>query len=440
MQRWHAEYAWLGHLARDVMIETEDERIASVQEGAPVTWTATRLPGLTIPGLANAHSHAFHRALRGHGAAAGDFWTWRDEMYRVAARLDPDTYYWLARAVYGEMALAGVTAVGEFHYVHHDRGGRPYADPNEMGRSLIRAAGEAGIRITLLDTCYLRGDFDQPVEGVQERFSDGSADAWGERLDRLTPSETVRIGAAAHSVRALEEASIATVTSWARARAAPLHVHVSEQPAENERCLASTGLTPTGLLDRAGVWEAKATAVHATHLTDLDIDLLGESPTRVCLCPTTERDLGDGIGPAGRLAAAGAELCVGSDSHAVVDLFEEARLVELHERLATGRRGLFAADSLLALATAQGMGSLDWDAGRLEAGALADFVTVRLDGVRLAGTAVDDLLPSVVFAATAADVRTVVVGGRIVVDDGRHLVLGDIGRQLAAALALLRGD
>ena len=299
-------------------------------------------------------------------------------MYEVAARLDPESYHRLARATFAEMALAGVTAVGEFHYLHHGPGGEPYADPNEVGRALIAAAGEAGIRITLLDACYLHGGIGEPLSPVQERFSDGSAEAWGERVEGLADEPGARIGAAIHSVRAVDPDACATVAAWAGERDCPLHAHVSEQPAENEACLAAHGLTPTGVLDQAGALGPRFTAVHATHLTDADTAALGAGRCTCCLCPTTERDLADGVGPARALADAGAELALGTDSHAAIDMLEEARAVELDERLATGERGRHDAASLLRAATAAGHASIGWpEAGRLEPGAIADLVTVE---------------------------------------------------------------
>jgi formiminoglutamate deiminase len=434
---YHAELAWLGQVGERVLIEVEGDRIARVTAGAEPPPEAVPLAGLTIPGLANSHSHAFQRALRGRTQAGpGDFWAWRERMYEVAGRLDPDSYFELARAVYAEMALAGVTAVGEFHYLHHDPQGRPYADPNAMGRALVAAAGEAGLRITLLDCCSLAGGLEgEALEGVQRRYGDGDASRWAQRVSRLADGEGVRVGAAIHSVRAVPPEAMEAVAGWARAREAPLHFHLSEQRRENEACLRATGLTPAALLQRRGVLGPDATAVHATHLTAADVALLGGSGTAVCLCPTTERDLADGVGPAASLAGAGSRLCLGSDSHAVIDLFEEARAVELDQRLVTGRRGLHRAEDLLQAATGCGMASLGWDSGRLGPGALADFVTVSLHSVRTAGSRPRDAAAQVVFAATAADVTDVVVGGRQVVAGGRHLALGDVGGLLADALA-----
>jgi formiminoglutamate deiminase len=442
---WHAELAWLGAergVAERVLVEVEGDRIAAVTEAVDPPAAATRLAGVTIPGLANGHSHAFHRALRGRThRAGGDFWSWRELMYQVAAALDPDRYLALAAATYAEMALAGITAVGEFHYLHHDPAGRPYADPNRMGEALVEAAGRAGIRITLIDTCYLRAGLDgRPLAGAQVRFGDGDADAWAERAGALRERPGVRVAAGIHSVRAVAPAAMATVAAWAADRRSPLHLHLSEQRAENEACLAATGRTPAALAEAAGVLGPRTTAVHATHLTGEDITRLGATGTTACLCPTTERDLADGVGPARALADAGSPLCLGSDSHAMIDLFEEARAVELDERLATERRGHHQPAALLTAATAAGMDALGWTAGRLAPGHLADLVTVGLDSPRLAGTRPADAVDHLVFAATAADVTSVVVGGRQVVRDGHHLWVDDVGAALAHALEALGPD
>jgi formiminoglutamate deiminase len=439
---WHAELAWLGPgrgVAERVLIEIQGERIAAVTEGVDPPPGAGRLDGVTIPGLANGHSHAFHRALRGRThRQGGDFWSWRELMYQVAGVLDPDRYLELATAVYAEMALAGICAVGEFHYLHHDPAGRPYADPNAMGEALAEAAGRAGVRLTLIDTCYLRAGLDgRPLAGAQVRFGDRDADAWAERAGAFRERPGVRVAAGIHSVRAVDEAAMATVAAWAAGRDAPLHLHLSEQPAENQACLAATGRTPAVLAEGAGVLGPRTTAVHATHLTDADVARLGATQTAVCLCPTTERDLADGVGPARALAAAGSPLCLGTDSNAVVDLFEEARAVELDERLVTGRRGHHDPAALLAAATGAGMDALGWDAGRLAPGRLADLVTVGLGSVRLAGTRPAEAADQLVFAATAADVTSVVVSGRQVVRDGRHLLVGDVPGALARAVAAL---
>lgn len=448
-----AQHAWIGgqRAADRVLIECDGERITRVQAGAQPPDRAVRLCGLALPGMANAHSHAFHRALRSRThRGGGSFWTWREDMYALAAKLTPDSYQALARATYAEMALAGITCVGEFHYLHHDAGGVRYASRNAFGEALIDAAREAGIRITLLDSCYLAGGIEadgtvKPLDGVQLRFRDGDAQRWGERvsdlqarLDAGDPDTRAhaRIGAAIHSVRAVPADQLATVARWAVEREVPLHFHVSEQRAENAACVAAHGLTPTALLDRAGALGARACAVHATHLSDTDIAALGASHTTVCMCPTTERDLADGIGPARALASAGAPLALGSDSHAVIDLLEETRALELDERLVSERRGHWPAPELLRAASTAGHAALGWpDAGRIEPGALADFFTLALDSVRTAGAQGETLLESAVFAAGAADVRDVVVGGRQIVRGGRHLLVGDVAGALDASIA-----
>ncbi|WP_433375417.1 formimidoylglutamate deiminase [Actinoplanes sp. CA-142083] len=426
MTAYQAEYAWVGGaVARDVRIEVERGIFTAVSRGE--SEADIRLPGLVLPGMANAHSHAFHRALRGrtHGER-GTFWTWRNQMYAAAERLDPDSYRDLARAVFAEMAMAGYTAVGEFHYLHHGPDGRPYADPNAMGHALIEAAAEAGIRITLLDTLYLQSSVDgKPLEGVQRRFGDGDLDRYSERVALLRPQRHARIGAALHSVRAVPAESMA---AFAERHGEIAHVHLSEQRAENEQCRAVHGRTPAELLDDSGFWHGGSTAVHATHLSEQDIRILGGKSSSVCFCPTTERDLADGIGPARRLADAGARLCLGSDSHAVIDPFEEARGLEMNERLATEQRGHFSPAELVAASA--GHASIGWDdAGEIAVGKRADLVCVRLDSVRTAGSDPE----GAILAATAADVSDVIVDGRHIVADGRHTTI-DVRRALAEAI------
>jgi formiminoglutamate deiminase len=438
---YHCALAWLAgdRPTADVLVEVTGDRITAVTPGVPTPPEAVRFDGLTLPGFANAHSHAFHRALRGRThAERGSFWTWRELMYSVAGRLDPDTYHALARAVYAEMALAGITCVGEFHYVHHRPDGGRYADPNAMGEALCAAAADAGVRLTLIDACYLHGAIGgAQLAGAQHRFTDGSADEWVSRAARRDhlASPIVRLGAAIHSVRAVDPASIRVVAEHARLAGLPLHAHVSEQPAENAACVEYYGRTPTELLAELGALGPAFTAVHATHLTEADIALLGGHACTACLCPTTERDLADGIGPAAELATGGAAFALGSDSHAVIDMFEETRAVELNERLRTHMRGHFGAGQLLDAATAAGHGALGWpDAGRIEVGALADLVAVDLGSVRTAGS--DPA--AIVFAATAADVREVVCSGRHIVRADTHCTV-DVGNELRSAIEAVTG-
>ena len=434
MTSYLLEQAWLpsmsgGVFRDDVLVDVEDGRFIAVTPDAdPPRVIPVR--GLVVPGLANTHSHAFHRALRGRTQRErGTFWTWRDQMYAVAARLDPDTYLALARATYREMAAAGITCVGEFHYLHHQPDGSPYPDPHEMGQALVEAARQAGVRITLLDTLYLSAGFGAAPEGAQVRYCDGSVAAWAERVDGLSVGPHARVGLAVHSVRAVPAAELAAVAALVGDR--PFHVHLSEQVAENDACVAAYGVTPARLLADHGLLRPTTTLVHATHLTDDDIDLIGRAGATVSFCPTTERDLGDGIGSSRRLHDAGARLTLGSDSHAVIDLFEEMRAVELDERLATRQRGHWTASELLTAATTTGHASLGWDdAGEIAVGQRADLVVLDPTSVRTAGTGCDE--NTVVFAAAAEDVRRVMADGRWIVEDGDRAA---IGRELDESIA-----
>jgi formiminoglutamate deiminase len=428
------ERAWVdGAVRDDVLVEIGDGRFTRVDRSLPARPPGVPLlAGLTLPGLANCHSHAFHRALRGRTHRdGGTFWTWREQMYDVAERLDPDSCFALARATYREMAAAGITAVGEFHYLHHQPGGTAYDDPNAMGLALVEAAREAGIRIALLDTCYVSSGFGAPVGDAQLRFSDGDAEQWAVRTAQLRGNDSTVIGAAIHSVRAVPAEQLATVTAAAGGR--PLHVHVSEQIEENDDCVAAYGATPTQLLGDHGVLGPTTTAVHATHLTSDDVAHLGLTDTRACFCPTTERDLGDGIGPSRALHDEGSPLTLGSDSHAVIDLFEEMRAVEMDERLATHQRGHWSATELLRAATTTGHASLGFpDAGEIRVGRRADLVTLDTASPRTAGTGADE--GTAVFAATAADVTQVMVDGRVVFHQGDR---EQIGHQLADVIGKL---
>ncbi len=440
LTRYHCDFAYVGGdvAVGDVAVAVDGGTVVAVERGTGRRPSDVRLAGLTLPGFANAHSHAFHRVLRGRTEGRGTFWSWRDEMYAVADVLDPDLYRRLARAVFAEMVLAGYSAVAEFHYLHHARGGRRYADPNEMGHALADAARDAGIRLTIFDACYLERAPGAPAQGVQERFSDGDVASWVARVEALAPAlqgDAARLGAAAHSLRALPPAAAGEVAAWAVSRGAPFHVHVSEQPAENEVVAAAYGASPVALLAEAGALGTSTTAVHATHVDATGVASLGAAGATVCMCPTTERVLADGIGPAAALAGQGCPIALGTDSNALVDPFEEARALELDERLSSGRRGAFSAAALLDAAAAAGHASIGWpEAGRLEPGAPADLVTLSLSSVRLAGATPGTLLEHVVFAAGAADVTDVVVSGRRVVADGRHLLVGDVAAELASAI------
>ncbi|MDO5502531.1 MAG: formimidoylglutamate deiminase [Actinomycetia bacterium] len=439
---WCPRAALPDGLRKRVRLRVEDGRITEIATGVDIEDEDIVLEGLVRPGFANAHSHAFHRALRGRTHAdGGTFWSWREQMYAITAALDPTSYQALARAVFAEMVLAGYTAVGEFHYLHHAPGGLAYADPNAMSHALVSAARDAGIRLTLLDTVYLSGGLfatgHEPLDQTQQRFSDGSVEAWQQRVSVLQDSRTVKHGAAIHSVRAVPREHLAAVARAAREGlgqpergSVPLHVHLSEQPGENIACEQFYGMTPAALLDAEGVVGDSLTAVHATHLTHDDIDLLGRHEASICFCPTTERDLADGIGPARGLADAGARLCIGSDQQAVVDPFEEVRALEMHERLQSLERGRFSLAELDEVGTESGYHAIGWpEGGVLREGALADFIAVRLDGPHAAGADPAQIM----FVAGNQDISDVVIDGERVVANGEHR-LGAVGPLLATAI------
>ncbi|WP_241974785.1 formimidoylglutamate deiminase [Cryobacterium mannosilyticum] len=410
-----------GESTAGVRVEVgEDGRIADLTPGCAPRPRDVRL-GTVLPGMANAHSHAFHRALRGrtHGAG-GDFWQWREAMYLAAGRLNPDRYYALARAVFAEMLVSGWTAVGEFHYVHHRPDGSRYPREHAMELALAAAARDVGIRLVLLDTLYLAGGIGRPLAPEQRAFDDGSAAGWLERWRSLQdalgtdPGCRVSLGAAIHSVRAVPTAAMREVLAGLPSTA-PLHIHLSEQPQENADCLAEYGLTPTGVLADLGALSTRLSVVHATHLTNADIALIGSAGATVVMCPTTEADLGDGIGPARRLADAGASIALGSDQNAVVDPLLEMRGLEAGERLASGERGRFDPSALLRAASANGYASLGLGDNGLRPGALCDLVEVSMDSVRTVGS----VPAQVPLTATASDVLRVIVHGVIVADSGR---------------------
>ena len=442
-QSFHTQWAWRGgeEAVANVRITVSNGVIASVEDGVGAQASDVRISGVVMPGFVNAHSHAFHRALRGrtHGGA-GDFWSWRTPMYEIANRLTPETYGELAAMTFAEMALSGITGVGEFHYIHHQQDGTRYANPNEMGLAMVAASQRAGIRMALLDVAYLHAALDKPEPLTeQKRFSDGTIDNWLDRVDALGEGgEGWTVGMAPHSVRAVHPNELEEVVANRHGKV--VHVHVSEQPAENAACIAATGKTPTQVLSDAGMLGRHFTAVHATHLTATDISLLCSSHSGVCMCPTTERDLADGVGPASSLSAGGAVLSLGTDSNAFIDMFEEARAVETDERLVTGKRGVHAPASLLIAATSGGATALGWGQHGIQAGAPADFIALSLDSVRLASFDAAHAAAHIVHSASPADVRDVWVAGRQIVQDHQHLnvsdLVGGLGRAIAAVVTL----
>ncbi|MGH4026862.1 MAG: formimidoylglutamate deiminase [Pseudonocardiaceae bacterium] len=437
MSTYWCEQAWLPDgVAGGVRVSVgPNGRIVTVDPGAQATPDAYRLSGLVLPGAANAHSHAFHRALRGRTRNSATFWSWRTVMYELAGRLDPDSYLALATAVYAEMVLAGWTCVGEFHYLHHAPGGQRYSRPTMMADALRIAAARAGIRFTLLDTCYLTGDIGLGLSAEQARFGDVTVAEWADRLDAHPPDTAVsRTGAAIHSVRAVPRDVLPEVVAAAGDR--PLHVHLAEQTREVVRCRLVYGVSPAQLLYDTGALSSRTTAVHAIHVDDADIRLLGTVGVSVAACPGTEADLGDGIGPFATLAGAGCPLVLGSDQHVVVDPFAEARALDHGQRLRSGCRDRFTAGALVSALTAAGHAALGWPGdGVIAPGAACDLVALRTESPRTAGC-LPEQLP---LAATAADVDTVVVGGKVIVEGGCHLGLGDIGAALRSAIGRVWG-
>ncbi|WP_062312365.1 formimidoylglutamate deiminase [Demequina rhizosphaerae] len=417
----------------DVLVELDDAGVVTAVETAGPGAAADLSVALAAPAFANTHSHAFHRLLRGRtNGGGGDFWRWRDVMYGIAGTLDPDGLRAAATAVYAEMVAAGYSAVGEFHYLHHRPDGTPYPG-HDMELALADAAADAGIRLTLLDTVYLRGGFDRPLEGAQRRFSDGSLERWHERWHALDDAlraahPDVTLGAAIHSVRAVVPDHLAYMVAGLP-HEIPLHLHLSEQTRENEECLAETGLTPTGLLDRAGVLDARTTVVHATHLTDGDVATLGAARVSVSMCPTTEADLGDGLGHGEALRDAGARLTVGSDQNVVIDPFDELRRLEGGARLASHRRGVLSPADLWRAGTADGHTSVsltDAPAQALAPGHPLDLVVLDPRSPRTVGSDPHEL----VLSASSADVLgTVVRGVHRASSDLRRLAVDAYPRQ-----------
>jgi formimidoylglutamate deiminase len=427
---------------RAVLVDDASGRIRDVVDAAvelPAGARRVALPGRALlPGFVNAHSHSFQRLIRGRthwrpAAENADFWTWREAMYEAALRLSPEQLHDVAHFCFIEMLRAGYTTVGEFHYLQMDPAGKPYADPNELARAVIAAARSAGIRIVLLNSCYVTGGIGEPLRPEQRRFATPELDGYLTATDALRTAAAewpgVTVGVAPHSVRAVPADWLEPIAAWAEERDTPFHMHVSEQPAEVEACTAAYGVRPVELLAREGVLGPRLTAVHATHLTENEIVLLGGANATVCACPTTERDLGDGILHAGALTAAGARVAVGTDSQTIIEPLEEIRLVEYHERLRSQRRIIVTdlrgdrretAPALLRIGTEHGARALGVQAGALLAGLAADFVAVDLEHRSLAGTDAEGLAAMLALSGHPDVVTDAWVGGRRVVEDRVH--------------------
>ncbi len=410
-----------GHIAA-IVSYTEGQALAGVDGVAEIDL----LPGVALlPGFVNAHSHVFQRALRGHThrplSQQDSFWTWRAAMYAEAQRLTPDLLYQGAVQTYREMLAAGYTTVGEFHYVHHQPDGTPYAEPNAMSQALLQAGRDAGIRVVLLMTAYAQSGFNQPPEESQRRFCDTSVAAYLARVEALRATGA-SVGVAPHSVRAVSERWLRAIASYSHKHGLPLHIHADEQVAEVEQCQAAYGCAPIELFERFGALGKLTTVVHATHANASEIDLLARYGCTVCVCPTTEGDLGDGIAPYMELLAQNIPLAIGSDSNTRFDPIEELRWAEYSARMRYQRRRVLVADALsspgpllLDYGTRRGAQSLGLETGVIVPGKLADFVAIDVTHPALAGWNAGDFLDMLFFGASAqVVVGTWISGQRIV--------------------------
>lgn len=433
-----AELALLpGGWAHDVRIGADASgTIVDVITGAAPDG-AVHAKGALLPGMPNVHSHAFQRAMAGEaerGSGNADFWSWRDVMYRFAARITPEHLEPVATQLYVEMLQAGYTSVVEFHYLHHDPDGRPYADRLEMAHRLIAAARTAGIGLTLLPALYVRRGFGSPEPSPeQRRFVTSVTDLMemiGELGGAADRDPDLGTGLALHSLRAVPPAAIGeAVAALDRAApAAPVHMHVAEQRSEVDECLAATGRRPIDwLLDEIAAGP-RWCFVHATHATDDELRRLAGSGVIAGLCPTTEANLGDGVFPLERFVQEGGRFGIGSDSHVSLDVREELRWLEYGQRLRSERRSVSATqshphsgESLWLSAVAGGAATTGRQVGAIAAGHRADFVVADTTHPSLAGAPEARLLDRLVFSATAVSpIRDVIVGGRWVVRERQH--------------------
>jgi len=417
------------------------------------------LPEGRLPGMPNVHSHAFQRALAGctewAGPGADSFWSWRERMYALARQLAPADIEAIATWLYVEMLEAGYTSVCEFHYLHHQPDGRPYADPAATSRALIRAAAAAGIRLTLLPVLYQQGGFGGRPPGPAQRAFVHALPGYFALLEALRGGQgpLLRVGIALHSLRAVAPGALDEVLAWRAATdpQCPVHIHVAEQPREVAECQAWSGRRPVEWLLERGVVDAHWCLVHATHMTGEETHALARSGAVVGLCPTTEANLGDGLFPLAEFLAEGGRIGIGSDSHVSVSPVEELRWLEYGQRLATGRRNVAATAAephcgarLFRAALAGGARALGQapardrardqardrardrtrdpatDLATASGWPLDDAIELDTSHPLLAGSAGDERLDRLVFAGNRPLVRNVYVGGREVVSEGRH--------------------
>jgi formimidoylglutamate deiminase len=419
---------------------------------------ATRLPNQALlPGLVNVHSHSFQRAIRARtehrtGAGRDSFWTWREAMYHAANLLSPEDIFDVARMAFLEMLASGITAVGEFHYLHNAPDGGGYQEPNLLAQNVLRAARETGIRIALLRTAYARAGWQKDPNPGQARFITKDVESFVERSEALRESvdrDFARgcawVGIAPHSVRAVPIDYLLRTVEFARSRGMKIHMHVSEQPAEIEACQAEYGVRPVELLNRHQVLAPDFTGIHAIHITREEIRHLVEARALIGACPTTERNLGDGIGPTADWFSAGVETCLGTDSNVQINLLEDARELEYHLRSKHGERVVLAPDEnpeslarcLFLCATEIGARSIGAPGGSLAPGKPADFFTVDLNDFSIAGARPSTLLSHLIFSAERTAISEVYVGGKPVIRNGRHELADQIVERFSKLQARL---
>jgi formimidoylglutamate deiminase len=398
-----------------------------------------------LPGLINAHSHAFQRVIRGRteyrtSNQKDSFWTWRELMYRAANQLTPYDVYTAARMAFLEMALSGITTVGEFHYLHNTVDGGPYDDGNLLAKEVIRAANDVGLRIALLRVAYGRAGYEAEQNPLQARFIETPEkylEHTASLLKQLTKTGGMAwVGVAPHSVRAMPLDYLKRTIGFANERGLAVHMHVAEQPVEVSACIEEHGRSPVALLETEGLLGPHFTAVHAIHVSPKAISALARSRARICACPTTERNLGDGVVPVDRYFMDGVPVSLGTDSQVQIDLFEDARELEYHLRLQRIERNVLApaddagqstlAKKLFECATVNGAGSLGFNGGSLELDSPADFFTIDLEDPSIAGASPNDLLSCIVFSAGRSAVRDVVVAGKRIVENGQHVSQLDV--------------
>ncbi len=435
--------------ASDVKLTVADGTITSVETGVKPVGDASRFAGITLPGMPNLHSHAFQRGMAGlserRGAPEDSFWTWREVMYRFLDRLDPEDVQAVAAQAFVEMLEGGFTALAEFHYLHHDKDGRPYANIAAMGQAIATAAEETGLGLTLLPVLYRFGNFGQaPSVHGQRRFVN-DRDAYLRLLEgsaaAIRDLPDARLGVAPHSLRAVALDDLGWVSSLRPND--PVHIHVAEQIPEVEASLKITGKRPVELLMDAIPLDRRWCLIHATHLSDAERDGIARSGAVAGLCPITESSLGDGIFDGIRYRAAGGAFGVGSDSNIQIDAGAELRQLEYSQRLRDRRRALFAEEkastglALWQVACAGGAQGCGRAVGAIAPGHRADFITLDTDHPAIVGKSGAEAVDSAIFAANALPLRDVVVGGRRVVAEGRHIARDSVRTRFAGVMRRL---